>query len=861
MYLKSKMRLLGMSALVSVGLVAATSANAYNVRLGKVDIQVDTTVSAGVSVRVADRDTSLLPVSNGGPNSTLKTQKYDAAGDGTYLAAVGSLSEMTTAQTEGCLENGSACDNDSPTKLTGGYAGSINTDDGRLNFDNGDITSGAVKGTVDIQATMGNWSAFTRVTGFYDGVLDNEESYERKGVTESGYSDSVRHIDLLDAYVDYESSFMGQSYLIRAGKQVINWGESTFILGGNSVFSPIDVAAIQRPGAEIKEALLPVEAIYGSISLPYDLSVEAYVGGHDPFKFPAAGTSLSGVDGFFNGGIGGSFIGGNANSGNGRINCDRAGTGAGVNASSPYTQALGDASEAALAAVGYGDCSNSDFRDFRYHLGSTAGITAEEERIAGNDNYFLPRDTSLDTGSDFDSMGLAVRWYAESLNSTEFGFYYQDYQSRIPYVSIMAEGPQAGIGVIGAGSGSNDRLAPMRAECGLALATKALSTISATDKFGILDETTTFGTELDALHGTDGTHQGLAEIDAYVALATPAPAGTMLNMDTDNDGYISEKNTYGRLFELACYSARSAAATNKHGTTPVVDTGEMIVGVGWGNSRLVAEYPDIEVWGISAATTLFGWGVQGEVTYRPDMPLQIDTDSVTISTLVANCGFDGYGGYAAGTTAGFTSYAEYNSRKGLVCGDTGLISGIHNEDVINWDIGTTATFTRSNPVISLLGADLGILLTEFAGVYVDEIDDATGRFDEGSGIVTTNMCTSGSDLALKSVFSLDPRVNGECRATRSSYGGVLLGRLQYNNVLGTPLSVSPTLVVQHGIEGRSPSPAATWKEGIGRAGLSLDVDYQGKWTGSLGYTDYYGDSKFSRDGDRDFVSLSLKRGF
>jgi hypothetical protein len=854
MYLKSKMRLLGMSALVSVGLVAATSANAYNVRLGKVDIQVDTTVSAGVSVRVADRDTSLLPVSNGGPNSTLKTKKYDALGAGTNLVAVGSLSEMTTAQTEGCLENGSACDNDGPTKLTGGYAGSINTDDGRLNFDNGDITSGAVKGTVDIQANMGNWSAFTRVTGFYDGVLDNEESYERTGMTESGYSDSVRHIDLLDAYVDYESSFMGQSYLIRAGKQVINWGESTFILGGNSVFSPIDVAAIQRPGAEIKEALLPVEAIYGSISLPYDLSVEAYVGGHDPFKFPAAGTSLSGVDGFFNGGIGGSFIGGNANSGNGRINCDRAGTDAGVNASSAYTQALGNASEAALAAVGYGDCSNSDFRDFRYHLGSTAGITAEEERIAGNDNYFLPRDTSLDTGSDFDSMGLAVRWYAESLNSTEFGFYYQDYQSRIPYVSIMAEGPQAGVGVIGAGAGSNDRLSPMRTQCGAALAGKAASTISTVDTFGMLDETKTFGAVLDGLHGSGGTGTTLADINA----------GALVALDTDLDGYISAKNTYGRLFELACYSALSAASSNKmdDGTgalVDVVDTGEMIVGVGWGNSRLVAEYPDIEVWGISAATTLFGWGVQGEVTYRPDMPLQIDTDAVTISTLVANCGFDGYGGYL--TTGGFTSYAEYNSRKGLVCGDTGLISGFHNEDVYNWDIGTTATFTRSNPVISLLGADLGILLTEFAGVYVDEIDDATGRFDEGSGIVTTNMCTSGSDLGLKSVFSLDPRVAGECRATRSSYGGVLLGRLQYNNVLGTPLSVSPTLVVQHGIEGRSPSPAATWKEGIGRAGLSLDVDYQGKWTGSLGYTDYYGDSKFSRDGDRDFVSLSLKRGF
>ena len=856
--LKDKMRLLGMSALVGVGLLASGPASAYNMKLGSVDVQVDTTLSAGLSIRTANRDYSLLPTVNGGPNGTMVTTKF-VNGIGTDLATTGRLDLMTVPQKEGCGDNLAICLTASPSSSTGGYSGSINTDDGRLNFDRGDLTSAIVKATVDVQASVGNFRAFARVNGFYDAVLDNEGSYERRGITSTGYNDGVRHIDLLDAYVDYESSFMGNPFLIRAGKQVINWGESTFVLGGNSVFSPINVAAIQRPGAEIKEALLPVEAIYGSISLPYDLSLEAYVGGHDPFEFAPAGTSLSNVDGFFTGGIGGSYIGGNRSSGNGRLNCDR-GT------SSAYTQAIGAAYETALAAAGKSNCTTGpgqNFADFRYGLGTTEGITAEEERLAGGDPYFLARNTSLDTDSDFDSVGIALRWYAENLNSTEFGFYYQDYQSRIPYVSIFAKGPSTGLGTIGPGATHLDRGAPMRGECAAALASKATLTHSVTDATGLADETSTLGAELDGLHGLGGSAVTLADVAV-------GPLAGIAALDADADGYISAPNTYGRSFELACYSFLSSGTggTMVGSPSPVLGTGEMVIGLGWGFSDFVAEYPDVEAWGFSAATTLLGWGVQGEVTYRPEMPLQIDTDSLTIATLVANCGFDGYGGFSQGTSAVFESYAEYaataafnNQTHGVSCGDTGLISGYHREDVINWDIGTTATFTRSNPVINFLGADLGILLTEFAGVHVEDIDDENGRFDKGNGIVSANICTSGSDLALKGVFSLDPRGASECRATRSSYGGVLLARLQYNNAFGSALSISPTFVVQHGIEGRSPSPAGLWREGIGRAGLSVDIDYQGKWTTSVGYTDYYGDNTYSRNGDMDFVSLSVKRGF
>ena len=66
MYLKSKMRLLGVSALVGAGLIAAGPADAYNVRLGGGDIQVDTSLSIGASWKMDDANISHLAQGNGG---------------------------------------------------------------------------------------------------------------------------------------------------------------------------------------------------------------------------------------------------------------------------------------------------------------------------------------------------------------------------------------------------------------------------------------------------------------------------------------------------------------------------------------------------------------------------------------------------------------------------------------------------------------------------------------------------------------------------------------------------------------------------------------------------------------------------
>jgi hypothetical protein len=63
---------------------------------------------------------------------------------------------------------------------------------------------------------------------------------------------------------------------VRLGKQVVSWGESTFIGGGINSINPIDVSAFRRPGAEIKEGLIPVNMFYVSQSLTENLSAEGF---------------------------------------------------------------------------------------------------------------------------------------------------------------------------------------------------------------------------------------------------------------------------------------------------------------------------------------------------------------------------------------------------------------------------------------------------------------------------------------------------------------------------------------------------------------------------------------------------------
>src|SRR5262249_45464063 len=82
---------------------------------------------------------------------------------------------------------------------------------------------------------------------------------------------------LLDLWVSKRFDFDEQTLRIRAGNQVISWGESLFIPGGINVTNAVDIMRLSQPGTQIKEAILPAPIISAAAGLGHGFNAEAYV--------------------------------------------------------------------------------------------------------------------------------------------------------------------------------------------------------------------------------------------------------------------------------------------------------------------------------------------------------------------------------------------------------------------------------------------------------------------------------------------------------------------------------------------------------------------------------------------------------
>ncbi len=159
----------------------------------------------------------------------------------------------------------------------GGKGLSQTSDDGHLNFKKGETFSKIFKGIHDLELKYGDTGVFVRGKYWYDFEL-KDEGREFKDISDSGRKEGAKSsgAQLLDAFVYHNYSIGDQPGSVRLGKQVVSWGESTFIGGGINSINPIDVSAFRRPGAEIKEGLIPVNMFYISQSLTDNLSAEAF---------------------------------------------------------------------------------------------------------------------------------------------------------------------------------------------------------------------------------------------------------------------------------------------------------------------------------------------------------------------------------------------------------------------------------------------------------------------------------------------------------------------------------------------------------------------------------------------------------
>ncbi|WP_377705562.1 DUF1302 domain-containing protein [Pseudoduganella sp. UC29_71] len=179
--------------------------------------------------------------------------------------------------------------------LNGGTAGHPN-DAGNLNYDKGDRISTMFKLLTELELKNGDMGALVRAKLWYDHAGKNHNA--RFGNMANGYTPNTTLSDaglerlqkfdgayLLDAYVYNTFKVADKPLQLRLGRQVINWGESLFVQGVNGL-NPVDLGTLRRPGAELKEALLPLGALSASVGLGGGHSVEAF------YQYQSGNTSI-----------------------------------------------------------------------------------------------------------------------------------------------------------------------------------------------------------------------------------------------------------------------------------------------------------------------------------------------------------------------------------------------------------------------------------------------------------------------------------------------------------------------------------------------------------------------------------------
>ncbi len=676
---------------VAIALLSAPAVQAFEFEKGELTGSIDTTVSLGYSWRTEERDPDLVGIANFNP-------------------LIGGANQGIAAPFNGLgTFPGSAVQLAAPGRF------SINRDDGNLLYDQGDAISQAFKITSEMDLKYKNFGAFMRASYFYD-----MENVNRAELSEAAKEKVGKDFRLLDAFL-YGSFDIGDHKLnARVGRQVISWGESTFIQGGINVINPIDVSKLRVAGAELKEAFLPVDALWASFGITDNLSVEGfYLTEFEQTEADPAGTYFSQNDFATNGGT---YVM----------------LGFGI-----APQPVNNPENFAATCLPGGSIANSD----RYAgLVNTYGAPTAGAILTTACRNAVPRGPDRKT-SDSGQGGLAVRYFSEALNQTDFAFYAMNYHSRLPLLSGYA-----------------------------------------------------------------------VNIPGFIA-----------------GGGVSPGN----------------------------------------NASYFVEYPeDIQLYGMSFNTTLPGgiaW--QGEISYRPNVPLQVDDVELLFAALTPLNPILQAGGAPIA--------ARFNSQLGTFSSGQ-EVKGWREKEVSQLQMTFTKAFGQA------LGADQIALVGEVGATQVWDMEDPSVLRYEGEGTDTGGGVSLSDDLlALITAYNASPIVgspqffalaaalNNPANAgalrnpyttndgfpTPFSWGYRLAARADYNSFMGTPITFSPRLAFSHDVSGITPGPGGNFLEGRKSLTVGAEANYLNKVVFDLSWTRFYGAGNLNQIGDRDFASFSVKYSF
>jgi hypothetical protein len=240
------------------------------------------------------------------------------------------------------------------------------------------------------------------------------------------------------------------------------------------------------------------------------------------------------------------------------------------------------------------------------------------------------------------------------------------------------------------------------------------------------------------------------------------------------------------------------------------------------------EYPeDIQIYGLSATTTLFGWSVAAEASYQADVPVQINGNDLLQAALL------GSGPYGA---AGRAAVAQ---------GLGAELAGYDRFDKTQFQVNTVKTYSN------VLGAESLLLVAE-VGLQSNDVPD----FEEAGNLRYGRAFIYGVGGAAANPQPDGRKIDGYI--TDLAWGYRVRARLDYDGAFDGAIRVSPSVVWNHDVDGVAMD--GQFIEDRQTLGLGLGFNYAKKYTLDLGYT-WYADSAYNPLMDRDYYSASFSVTF
>jgi len=397
----------------------------------------------------------------------------------------------------------------------------------------------------------------------------------------------------------------------------------------------------------------------------------------------------------------------------------------------------------------------------------------------------VPRDLDHE-GNNYSQFGADMHISVPALGNTDFGFYFANYHSRLPVISARTPTSPVNVAQVQATASAlaSAQLAPAMIANGVPAGTVA--------------------TVLPQLLGA-----------AFLGMPVSSLPAGLAPYAAFYPGAVTIANGASQLGLL------NAAATG----------------------RYFVEYPEnIKMLGVSFNTSLGNSGIamQGEVSYKHGVPLQIDDVELLFATLSALSGKFGQSNNA-------NQIGNYLGQYGTE------ISGYRRENV--WTAQTTLTRTFGH----FLGASQSTLIAEVGGIYVpglpskDELRfDGAATFTSGSQLAMNNTTSPGSTPLPATPYS--------AFADPFSWGYQVVGRLEYTNVFAG-VNINPAIAFVHDVKGNTPLPLGNFVSGRKSINLVAEFTWQNAWSLEVRYVNFFGAGRYNLLNDRDYVASTLKFSF